>query len=84
MDALLDLLGCSQCAWDALHESQRRVHLRTRAICFVAHPRNGYGHCCGSRLASHPDPQRTLPAGFVQNIPGGAAGVRQPDRRIAL
>jgi hypothetical protein len=45
------------------------MHLRTRAVCFVAHPRNGYGHCCGSRLASHPDPQRLLAASINAKVP---------------
>jgi len=26
------------------------------------------GYCCAFRLASHPDPQRTLSARFVQSI----------------
>jgi len=34
--------------------------LRTRAVCGVANPRNGYGTGSGLRLASHPDPPRLL------------------------
>ena len=76
------MLGASQAhfqckqAWvisesprDALHESPRRVHLRARAVCGVANPRNSSDYCCGLRLAAHPDPQRTLTARFVKSIP---------------
>ena len=45
---------------EPLHESPRRVHLRSRAVCRVANARNSYGYCCVFRLAAHPDPQRTL------------------------
>ncbi len=54
---------------EPLHESPRRVHLRTRAVCGVANARNSCGYCCALRLAAHPDPQRTLSAQFVQRIP---------------
>jgi len=45
-----------------MHNRSRRWHLRTRAVCVVANPRNSDGYCCGLRLAAHPDPQRQLTA----------------------
>jgi hypothetical protein len=56
---------------DALHKSPRRPHLRPRAVCGVANPRDSYGYRCGLRLAAHPDPQRRLTARFVQSILNG-------------
>gem|GEM_PF-2649211 len=56
-------------ARDPLHESSRRVHLRSRVVCCVANPRNSTCYCCVLRLAAPPDPQRTLSARFVQSIP---------------
>ena len=53
---------------EALHESPRRVHLRTRAVCRVANPRDSWGYRCSLRLAAHPDPQRPLAARFVQSL----------------
>ena len=61
-------------ARDPLHESPRRGHLRSRAVCRVANTRNSYGYCCVLRLAALPDPQRPLSARFVQRVPSGAAG----------
>ena len=58
---------------EALHESPRRVHLRTRAVCRVANPRDSWGYRCGLRLAAHPDPQRPLAARFVQSFPNAQA-----------
>jgi len=51
-----------------LHSRSRRRHLRTRAACVVANPRNSYGYCCGLRLAAHPDPQRQLTAQVMQRF----------------
>ncbi|MCL2876724.1 MAG: hypothetical protein FWF12_10675, partial [Betaproteobacteria bacterium] len=39
-----------------------------RAVCGVANPRHSNGYGCGLRLASHPDPQRTLTARLIQTI----------------
>jgi hypothetical protein len=60
---------------DPLHESPRRVHLRSRAVCFVANARNSGGYCCALRLAVHPDPQRTLP---LDSYRGSLAVAAQP------
>ena len=56
-------------AKELLHESSHRVHLRPQAVCVVANPRDSYRYRCGLRLASHPDPQRTLAARFVPKLP---------------
>jgi len=53
---------------DGLNKSPRRVHLRSRSVCGVANPRHSDGYGCGLRLASHPDPQRTLTARLIQAI----------------
>ena len=52
-----------------MHESPRRVHLRPRAVCGVAHARSSYGYRCVLRLAAHRDTQRTFAARFAQGIP---------------
>jgi len=44
------------------------------AVCGVANPRNSFGYSCGLRLASHPDPQRTLAARVLQSVPRGMRG----------
>ncbi len=56
-------------AREALNKSPRRVHLRIRAACRVANPRDSIGYHCGLRLAFHPDPQRPLTARLVQSFP---------------
>jgi len=53
---------------DGLNKSPRRVHLRSRAVCGVANHSHSDGYGCGLRLASHPDPQRTLTARLIQTI----------------
>ena len=65
-------------ARDAVHDSSRRMHLRARAVCRVAKPRNSCGYCCVLRLAAHTDPQRTLTARIMHSIPWvmGCTGAR--------
>ena len=54
---------------EPLHNLLRRGHLRSRAVCGVANPRDSYGYRCGLRLASHPDPQRLLTARGCAEVP---------------
>jgi len=52
---------------DTLQNPSRRVHLRTRAVCFVANPRNSFGYSEDLRLAFHPDPRAArFPRGFCR------------------
>lgn len=56
-------------AREPLHNLLRRRHLRSRAVCCVANPRDSCSYRCGLRLASHPDPQRLLAARGYAEVP---------------